>query len=167
MTYTEQRLEALMRFAVAENESEQKKARKEIRQMLAQEPERVNWEPEIADRNVEAGVRRILLDLGVPERILGHGYLVTAICAAVRKPELLRAIYKGLYTLVAEAYNTTPSRVERAIRQAIEAAWNRCDCDVLFGYFGNTVDPDKGRPTNGEFIARVSNIIRGELMCNA
>lgn len=167
MTFTEQRLEALMRFAVAENESEQKKARKEIRQMLAREPERVNWEPEVADRNVEAGVRRILLDLGVPEHILGHGYLVTAICAAVRKPELLRAIHKGLYALVAEAYNATPPRVERAIRHAIETAWERCDYDVLIGYFGNTIDPDKAKPTNGEFIARVSNIVRGELMCNA
>ncbi len=163
MTYTEQRLEALMRFAAAEDEREQKKARKEIRQMLAREPEAVVRKPEIADRNVEAGVRRILLDLGVPERILGHGYLVTAICAAVRKPELLRAIHKGLYALVAKTCNTTPPSVERAIRHAIETAWERCDYDVLIGYFGNTVNPDKGKPTNGEFIARVSNIIRGEL----
>ena len=70
------------------------------------------------------------------------------------------AITKVLYPQVAKTFGTTPSRVERAIRHAIEVAWNRGDLDVLDKYFGNTVSASKGKPTNSEFIARVANIVR-------
>ena len=102
----------------------------------------------------------MLLDIGVPEHIKGHRYLVRAIRLAVQDPELVEAITKGLYPAVAQAFNATPSRVERAIRHAIEIALNRCDLDTLNRYFGNTMSPSKGKPTNGEFIARISNAVR-------
>ena len=105
-------------------------------------------------------MRRILVELGVPENIKGHSRLVAAICIAIRNPDSLNAITKELYPAVAKEFQDTPSRVERAIRHAIENAWDRCDYDVLRHYFGNTVSPTKGKPTNSEFIARISNMVR-------
>lgn len=156
MTITEKKLDALMRFAAAENAADQQKVRREIRQLLVQEPAPVG-------ESVEEAVCRILLDIGVPEHVLGYKRLVTAICAAVHKPDLLQAITGELYPLVADSCNTTPERVERTIRHAIELAFDRCDCDVLARYFGNTISYSKGKPTNSEFIARVSNIVRREV----
>jgi two-component system response regulator (stage 0 sporulation protein A) len=102
----------------------------------------------------------VLLDLGVPEHIKGHRYLVHAICLVVQKPELLEQITKELYPAVAQAFDATPGRVERAIRHAIELALERCDLDTFSRYFGNTVSPDRGKPMNREFIARISNVVR-------
>lgn len=155
MTITEKKLDALMRFAAAENAADQQKVRREIRQLLVQEPAPV-------DESAEEAVYRILLELGVPEHIRGYNRLVAAICAAVRKPELLQAVTGELYPLAAEACNSTPPQVERTVRHAIELAWDRGDYDTLTRYFGNTVSPTKGRPTNSEFIARISNIVRRE-----
>ena len=110
--------------------------------------------------DVESQVRCVLLELGVPEHIKGHPRLVKAICILVEKPDLLYAICKELYPMIADAFGDTPSRVERSIRHAIECAWDRCDLDVLMHYFGNTISPAKCKPTNSEFIARVANVIR-------
>ena len=78
----------------------------------------------------------------------------------MQDPDTLEAITKVLYPAVANLHQSTPSRSERAIRHAIETAWDRCDYAVLQHYFGNTVDPNKGKPTNSEFIARIAGIIR-------
>jgi two-component system response regulator (stage 0 sporulation protein A) len=102
----------------------------------------------------------VLLDIGVPEGLIGHRYLVRAICLVVQEPELLNLITKRLYPDIAKEFNSTGARVERGIRHAIEVAVERCDMDTFIRYFGNTVSPSKGKPTNGEFIARISNVVR-------
>lgn len=105
-------------------------------------------------------IAEVLLDIGVPDAIMGHRYVKYAIECAIVNPELVEMMTKGLYPTVAERFGTTASRAERAIRHGIEVAWNRGDIEVLAKYFGNTVSMDKGKPTNGEFIARIANYLR-------
>lgn len=100
-------------------------------------------------------MRHILLDLGVPDRVTGHKYLIAAAMLCLRDDTAICHITGRLYPALAKEYGLTASRVERAIRHAIESAWLRADPDVLQLYFGNTVSPGKGKPTNGEFIARI------------
>lgn len=150
----EKKLDAVMRYITSENDAERFAIRAEIQAMLTHE------DVLPVDRGLEYDVRRVLLDIGTPESLIGHRYLVRAICLVVCQPELLQMITKQLYPEVAKAFNQTPGRVERSIRHAIEVAWERGDLDTLMRYFGNTVSPIKGKPTNREFIARVSNVIR-------
>lgn len=101
--------------------------------------------------------------VGVPAHIKGYRYVREAILMAVNDPTVLDGITKVLYPKVAATFNTTSSRVERAIRHAIECAWDRCDISVLYSYFGNTVSIHKGKPTNSEFIALMSERVRFSL----
>lgn len=105
-------------------------------------------------------IRVHLAALGVPAHLKGHRYIVYAIELGVTNEDILDAITCELYPAVAKRCNTTPSRVERAIRHAVETAWSRGDLDVLNQYFGNTISNTKGKPTNSEFIAQLANIIR-------
>lgn len=105
-------------------------------------------------------IQEVLLDIGVPDALSGHRYMVRAIELAIESPDEATLITKWLYPTVAKCYDTTASRVERAIRHGIESAWDRGDLEVLAKYFGNTVSISKGRPTNGEFIARIVNYLR-------
>lgn len=105
-------------------------------------------------------VTEILRNLGVPAHIKGYGYLREAIILVVNDPDLINGITKELYPQVAETFHTTASRVERAIRHAIEVGWDRGDIEVLQNFFGNTVSLSKGKPTNSEFIALVADEIR-------
>lgn len=102
---------------------------------------------------IENRVTNMIHEIGVPAHIKGYQYVRAAIAYAYEKPDVLNAITKELYPSIAEKYGTTPSRVERAIRHAIEVAWDRGDLDTLQRYFGNTVSYNKGKPTNSEFIA--------------
>lgn len=154
MSLIEKKLDAVMHCLAADNEADRERARNEIRSLLKR-----NDAPP-ANRNLEYDVRRVLLDIGVPEGLVGHRYLVRAICLVVQEPELLNSITKRLYPDIAKEYNATGSRVERGIRHAIEVALERCDMDTFMRYFGNTVDPSKGKPTNREFIGRISNVVR-------
>ena len=104
-------------------------------------------------------VTEVLHDLGVPASLKGYNYLREAILYAVHDKTVIDGVTKILYPHVARVCNTTPSRVERAIRHAIEAAWDRGDLDTLQKYFGYTVSPIKGKPTNSEFIALISDRI--------
>ena len=105
-------------------------------------------------------IAEVLLDIGVPDALLGHRYLERAIELAIENPDDASFITKWLYPKVAECCGTTPSRAERAIRHGIEVAWDRGDLEVLAKYFGNTISISKGKPTNGEFIARIANYLR-------
>ena len=105
-------------------------------------------------------IRDLLVELGVPDHLKGHKFIVEALRYTVKHSDSIPSVSKELYPAVAKTFRDTPSRVERAIRHAIEVAWERCDLDVLAKYFGNTVSSLKGRPTNGEFISRASNVIR-------
>ncbi len=109
---------------------------------------------------IEIKVTEILHEIGVPAHIKGYHYLRDSIIMSVEKPEIINAVTKQLYPSVAKKYDTTSSRVERAIRHAIEVAWDRGDIDVLNSYFGYTIHNDRGKPTNSEFIAMISDRLR-------
>ena len=112
---------------------------------------------------IEMRVTNIIHQIGVPAHIKGYQYLREAIIMTIHDMEAINAITKILYTTVAKKFKTTPSRVERAIRHAIEVAWDRGDVDILQEYFGFTVSGTKGKPTNSEFISMVADRLRLEL----
>ena len=107
--------------------------------------------------SMEAKVTAIIHEVGVPAHIKGYQYLREAICIAVDDMDVINAVTKVLYPAVAKKFGTTSSRVERAIRHAIEVAWDRGDLETLQKYFGYTVSNAKGKPTNSEFIAMISD----------
>ena len=108
-------------------------------------------------RSLETMVTAIIHDVGVPAHIKGYQYLREAILLAVADMDVINAVTKVLYPEVAKRFNTTASRVERAIRHAIEVAWDRGDLETLQKYFGYTVSNVKGKPTNSEFIAMIAD----------
>lgn len=112
------------------------------------------------DRDMEIRVTEILHQIGVPAHIKGYHYLRDSIIMSVNQPDIINAVTKQLYPSVAKKYETTSSRVERAIRHAIEVAWDRGDVDVLNSYFGYTIHNSRGKPTNSEFIAMISDRLR-------
>ena len=118
-----------------------------------------NLPPEV---ELEMRVTNIIHDIGVPAHIKGYQYLREAIIMTVKDMDIINAITKVLYPTVAKRYKTTSSRVERAIRHAIEVAWDRGDVEVLNGFFGYTVSNVKGKPTNSEFISMIADRIRLE-----
>ena len=109
--------------------------------------------------NRQENVRQTLLDLGVPQHIKGYAYLKTAINLAIEDSEKLQAVTKVLYPEVAKAHGTTPSRVERAIRHAVETAFKNIDPDTIERYFGYSIDMERGKPTNSHFVSAVAEII--------
>lgn len=111
----------------------------------------------VRPRNLEAEVTSIIHDVGVPAHIKGYQYLREAILIAVSDMDVINAVTKILYPEVAKRFDTTASRVERAIRHAIEVAWDRGDLETLQKYFGYTVSNAKGKPTNSEFIAMIAD----------
>ncbi len=117
----------------------------------------------ITDASLELEVTNIIHQIGVPAHIKGYHYLREAIILSVKNSEIVNSVTKLLYPTVAKTYSTTASRVERAIRHAIEVAWDRGDIDVLNSYFGYTIQNDRGKPTNSEFIAMISDKLRLKL----
>ncbi len=109
---------------------------------------------------MEISITRIMHQIGVPAHIKGYHYLRFAIMTAIENPSIINAVTKQLYPHVAKHFDTTPSRVERAIRHAIEVAWDRGNVDVLNSYFGYTIHNSRGKPTNSEFIAMISDKLR-------
>lgn len=120
--------------------------------------------PRRADKtSIETMVTGIIHEIGVPAHIKGYQYLREAIIIAVDDMDVINAITKVLYPQVAKTFQTTPSRVERAIRHAIEVAWDRGDLDTLQRFFGYTVSNTKGKPTNSEFIALIADKLQLQL----
>lgn len=113
--------------------------------------------------DLEVTVSEIMHQIGVPAHIKGYQYLREAIILSVNNIEMMNSVTKLLYPTVAKTFSTTPSRVERAIRHAIEVAWDRGDVDVLSAYFGYTIQNSRGKPTNSEFIAMISDKLRLKL----
>lgn len=109
---------------------------------------------------LELMVTDIIHQIGVPAHIKGYHYLREAILLSVRTPEIINSVTKRLYPTVAKQFDTTSSRVERAIRHAIEVAWDRGNVDTLNSYFGYTIQSDRGKPTNSEFIAMIADKLR-------
>ena len=113
--------------------------------------------PLYSNRSLEAMVTSIIHDIGVPAHIKGYQYLREAIMMTVADMDVINAVTKILYPEVAKKFGITASRVERAIRHAIEVAWDRGDLETLQKYFDYTVSNSKGKPTNSEFIAMISD----------
>ena len=113
-----------------------------------------------SDHELELMITEIIHQIGVPAHIKGYHYLRDSILMSVNDTEYINSITKLLYPTVAKKHNTTSSRVERAIRHAIEVAWDRGDVNVLDSYFGYTINNGRGKPTNSEFIAMISDKLR-------
>ena len=111
------------------------------------------------DTDIELVISDIMRQIGVPAHIKGYQYLRKAIMLCVEDSEMMGSVTKILYPTVAKEFKTTSSRVERAIRHAIEVAWDRGDVDVLSSYFGYTIQSQRGKPTNSEFIAMIADKI--------
>ncbi len=114
-------------------------------------------------RSLEVEVTNVMHEIGVPAHIKGYQYLRDAIMMVVKDLDVINSITKLLYPSIAKEYNTTPSRVERAIRHAIEVAWSRGQVEAIDALFGYTVNIGKGKPTNSEFIAMIADKLRLEL----
>ena len=114
----------------------------------------------VSDAEMELMVTEMIHQLGVPAHIKGYQYLRCAIMLTVKEPEYVGAVTRRLYPAVAKAFDTTSSRVERAIRHAIEVAWDRGDVEILNTCFGYTIQNDRGKPTNSEFIALIADKLR-------
>lgn len=113
-----------------------------------------------AQEDLTVVITEILHQIGVPAHIKGYQYVREAIKLTVENPEMLNSVTKILYPTVAKNFKSTSSRVERAIRHAIEVAWDRGDVEVLNSYFGYTIQSQRGKPTNSEFVAMISDKIR-------
>ena len=128
----------------------------------------VNYVPEEGSKinlyhnNLEISVTKLLHGLGVPSHIKGYQYIREGVILMYQNPDIVGAITKELYPEIAKRYDTTVSRVERAIRHAIEVSWNRGDIDLMEEIFGHSVDYDRAKPTNSEFIVTVSDKLRLE-----
>jgi len=132
---------------------------KEIKQQYIE----INSESKKSEENLEALVTNIIHEVGVPAHIKGYQYLREAIIMVVKDIDVINQITKSLYPEIASRFKTTPSRVERAIRHAIEVAWGRGQADVVENIFGYTISASKGKPTNSEFIAMIADKLRLEL----
>lgn len=155
----ENKLNTIMRCLAAESENDREQARVDLRKMLS----KTGGDMINTSKNVEQIIADVLVDIGVPCHISGYSYLTTAIRAVVENNDLISTITKELYPTVAKEHNSTASKVERAIRHAIECCCDRSDFDTIWRYFGNTISSDKGKPTNSEFIARMANVVRFRL----
>jgi len=111
-------------------------------------------------KSVEIEVTKMIQQMGVPAHVKGYQYLRDAIVFVINDVSLLGAVTKELYPMIAKKYTTTPSRVERAIRHAIELAWDRGNIEFMNKFFGYTINVDRGKPTNSEFIAMVADKLR-------
>ncbi len=116
----------------------------------------------VTNKNVSLDivVTRVIHQMGVPAHVKGYQYLRDAILLVTEEQNLMGAVTKELYPMIAEKYNTTASRVERAIRHAIELAWDRGNVEMMNNYFGYTINLERGKPTNSEFIAMVADKLR-------
>ena len=128
-----------------------------VRQLTGAAAQEENRGPAVTQQSLESSVTSIIHEIGVPAHIKGYQYLREAIVMTVENMEVINAVTKVLYPEVAKRFSTTASRVERAIRHAIEVAWDRGDLETLQKYFGYTVSNAKGKPTNSEFIAMIAD----------
>ena len=159
MKNLEKKIDLLVSLALAEDDA----TRRSIKEALAAQAE-VKQPVEKKTVSLKQRVTDILHEIGVPAHIKGYHYLREAIIVAVNDIDVINAITKVLYPRVAETFHTTPSRVERAVRHAIEVAWDRGDLDILQRYFGYTTSMAKGKTTNSEFISLIADriLVEGE-----
>ena len=155
MRILQMQVNALMRLCTAEEESDRAAARSEVLRLLNRHS-RLRSDPEYL-------IRELLLELGTPDHLLGHPYVVQAILLVIRDRNYISSITFSLYPQLAAMFDTTPSRIERAIRNLVEITWTKGNLEALTRCFGYTVSPDQGKPTNAVFIARIANIVSQQL----
>lgn len=148
-------LNCLVKVVLAANPGEKSEAVEEL--------ERIRSRQENTHKDPEMIVRELLLEMCAPEHQLGHEFIVRAILLCAENRKWTDNITYGLYPQLALEFDSSPSRVERAIRHSIETIWSRTDYNTLDKYFGSSVNPGKGKPTNSEFLARMANIVKMEL----
>ena len=153
MDILELQLDALMRMCTAQQESERLQARDEVLHLLEDRQNRgYTADPEYL-------IRELLLELGSPDHLVGHAYVVKALLLTLEDRSFVDSITLKLYPRLAADFSTVPSRVERGIRNLIDVTWTRGDFNALNRYFGNTVSAMRSKPTNSEFLARLANVI--------
>ena len=135
----------------------------DLKEKIEEVVDGVNYQAKSMDiykNNLEKSITKILHELGVPSHIKGYQYIREGIITLYNKPEVIGGITKELYPDIAKKFDTTVSRVERAIRHAIEVSWNRGNWDLMEDIFGHSVDIDKAKPTNSEFIVTIADKMR-------
>ena len=150
----EQKVNAIMRYIVAETRAEKNLALSEIKNIMEYPAETEK------SANIEEVIEQILTEIGMPCHLVGYNYTICAIKVAIENPEIFNKVVCVFYPTIAKEYETTGQRIECGIRHAIECTWGRADFDVIKKYFGNTISSSKGKPTNSEFIARMANIVK-------
>ena len=153
-----EKVNAIAAFIMAGTPNERNEAR-----IMFNETQRRNTSDRNDSLDAEGITRNVLLELGAPDHLVGHPYVVEAVVMSLEDRYYINNVTFGLYPHIAAKFNTTASRVERGIRHLIEVTWLRGDMDTLTRYFGNTIDPARGKPTNGEFIARLANVVNMQL----
>lgn len=150
MTVLEEKIDIMARILLGESD-----AKSELKILLEKSRKRSRTEL----------IHEVMKELGVPYGNYGHDYLVEAVGMVIDNHDLIHNATRahGLYQVLAKKVNSTPSRVERAIRHSVESMWDRGDIDVLHHHFGNTIDPNKCKPTNTEAIACIASIVRFRL----
>ena len=153
MSLMEKKVDALVRLALSESDIEKEFLLKSLRDLM---------DKPFDFPDIVKDVRTALLEIGVPDRLLGYKYILHCVAHIIENGVQYADINKVLYPDVAKEFGTTPSRVERAIRHSIEVAWDRIPMEVSMKYFGNTINGLKGKPTNHEFLVRLANYLRGD-----
>jgi two-component system response regulator (stage 0 sporulation protein A) len=153
MSILDFQVDTLLQMCASEKESERLQARENLQRILSNLPaNRISYDPEYL-------IRELLLELGTPDHLVGHPYVVQGVLLAVENRSYIDNITFGLYPKLALMFDSTPGRVERGIRHLIELTWSRGNWEILNQYFGNSINPTKGKPTNGEFLARITNLV--------
>lgn len=151
----EQKVDAILRYLTAEDAATATTAKNHLLELMSQPAV-----PTPAPITAESAVADLLLEIGIRDSVRGYHALIAAISCAVRDYNALSSVTKTIYPYAAQACNCTPDQAERRMRSAIEYAWLNCDPAPMNKLFGNTINTNKGKPTNSEFIARCASTVR-------
>ena len=155
MTILEKKVDAIARSLLARNKEQRNKALEDLRALMS---------GVVPCGTVREEIDSILTEIGIPARLSGFKYLSECIYLCLEKGlETKNGFWAVIYPAAAKTFNTTPSRVERGMRHALDVCFARCDPDVVLAYFGNTIDQDRGAPTLGEFIIRICYAVRNRI----
>ena len=157
MSTLEEKVDALIRFCVAESDAVRSRCRVDLCNFVMSDSTRM-----VPD--VRQIIDQMLMELAVPDHLLGYGYLRTAIDLAVQDPEAVHYVTGILYPKVAQCHGATPQMVDRSVRHAIQCGWDHCDQEIRRHYFGPSVGQDRMKPTNSQYIARLANRIRRQIV---
>lgn len=154
-----EKVNAITAFVMADTHQERCKAELRIMDLLSRTSN--------PSENAEEILRRILFELGAPDHLVGYQYIIDAVLMVVEDPKAINKLSgDGLYLRVGQKNGISASKAERGIRFVVDRVFMNCDMDILYSYFGNTIDPNQGKATNGEFIARMANVVREQMRRN-